>query len=271
MTNFLFLFFGCLLLILIIGKIYYAFVFKKEVSQVFTNSTPKSDLKFGFKQLEGLPDPVQRYFKSVLVENQPYINSVRLTHNGQFKTDIHKNWRDIKGEQYFTTKVPSFIWQGKIGILSAKDMYLHDKGKLVVIFSNLFKIINVQGENYNQGELLRWLAESVWFPTNLLPSEHLKWHAVDDNSAKLTFSYKGMELYYIVSFNENDHIYKLETKRIYKGDKLRYWIGECYKYKELNGVKIPTIMKASWYLNKTEYNYALFNIKEIEYEVNKKF
>lgn len=265
------LFISVLLLILSIGKIIYCLKFKKEVNLVLDNYKIDSTQKFTYKQLEGLPAPVQRYFKNVLSEHQPYINSARLKHNGQFKTGVDKNWCDIKGEQYFTTEIPSFIWKGKIGIMSAKDMYLEGKGKLIVTLFYLFNIVKKEGGNFNQGELLRWLGESVWFPTNLLPNDRLKWHTIDDNSAKLTLTYNKLSLFYIVSFNEDNQIHKLETKRYYQGNNLKTWIGECYKYKEINGIKVPTVIKASWILNKMEHNYALFNVQEIEYDKHTKF
>lgn len=262
---------GVLLLILIIGRIIYATKFRKEVDLVLGNYKNNSNKKFTYKQLEGLPAPVQRYFKNVLAENQPYINSVRLKHNGQFKIGVNKNWCDIQGQEYFTTEIPSFIWKGKIGVLSAKDMYLEGKGKIVVTLLHIFNIVKKEGGTFNQGELLRWLGESVWFPTNLLPNDRLKWHAIDDSTAKVTFTYNKLSLFYIVSFNEQNQIYKLETKRYFKKDTLKTWIGECYKYKELNGVKVPTVLKASWILNKSEHNYALFNVQEIEYDKQTQF
>jgi hypothetical protein len=253
------------------GKLMYTSKFKKEAREVLSNSVKNSDKKFSHNQLKGLPKPVQEYFKNVLVENQPYINSVRIKHNGQFKPGIDKNWCDVKGEQYYTTEIPSFIWKGKIGMIKAKDMYLNGKGQLIITLLNLFQIKKAEGRNYDQGELLRWLGESVWFPTNLLPSERLQWHAINDTSAKITFTYNHFSLFYIVTFNEKNQISKLETKRYYDDNTLKTWIGECYKYKEINGVKVPTVLKASWHVNKMEHNYAIFHLEEMEYDINQPY
>ncbi len=271
MTPIILIILGFFLFLFIIGKIIYANKFKKEAREVLSNSVKTSKQKFSSKQLKGLPEPVQKYFKNVLVENQPYINTVRLKYIGQFKPGINKNWCDIKGEQYYTTEIPAFIWNGKIGMISAKDGYVHGKGKLVVTLLHLFRIKKAEGRNYDQGELLRWLGESVWFPTNLLPSDRLQWHPINETSAKLTFTYDKMSLFYIVTFNEKDQICKLETKRYYDDNTLKTWIGECYKYKEINGVKVPTVIKASWHVNKVEHNYAIFHLEELEYNKNQPF
>ena len=35
-----------------------------------------------------------------------------------------------------------------------------------------------------QGELMRFFAEAAWYPTALLPSQGVRWQAVDDTSAR---------------------------------------------------------------------------------------
>ncbi len=64
------------------------------------------------EQLRGLPAPVRRYFRHVLVEGQPYYRGLRLRHGGQFKTALKKAWRPISGEQYVTAGPAGFIWLG---------------------------------------------------------------------------------------------------------------------------------------------------------------
>lgn len=67
---------------------------------------------------------------------------------------------------------------------------------------SLKKVVDAQGKNYNYGELFRWLSESGWFPTNLLPSNYLYWTAIDERNAKLSFQYNNLELFFVVSFKD---------------------------------------------------------------------
>lgn len=238
----------------------------KEVTELFSLSGDISNKTFNYEQLDGLPEPVQRYFKHVLKDGQPYISYVRLIHNGQFKTDPKKDWINIKGEQYFTTEKPGFIWEGKTAMFTARDMYLANKGRLVVTLLSLFKIVDGQGESFNQGELLRWLGESVWFPTNLLPSENLQWSPIDSSSAKLTFNYNDIEVFYIVSFNDKNEIIQMKTERYMEEGRLETWVGKFRNYKKINGVIIPTEIEATWKLKEGDYSYVKFNVEKIEYD-----
>ena len=178
-------------IVLVIGRVKLSIQFSKEVKQLFSQSKAISDKTFNYQQLTGLPEPVQRYFKHVLKDGQPYISYARITHDGQFKTGFDKDWINIKGEQYATTEKPGFIWKGTTSMFIARDMYIAGKGRLVVSLFSLYNVVDAKGEQYNQGELLRWLGESILYPTNLLPGERLQWFAIDSQTAKLTFNYNG--------------------------------------------------------------------------------
>ena len=216
-------------------------------------------------QFSGLPEPVQQYFKHVLKDGHPYISHIRLTHDGQFKTGQVKDWVNIKGEQYFTTDKPGYIWKGTTTMFTARDMYIADKGRLIVTLFSLVNVVDGKGEQYNQGELLRCLGESVWFPTNFLPSGRLQWFTIDAHTAKLIYNYNSMSLFYIVTFNAIGEITQLETKRFMGKDKLKTWIGKVSDYKEMNGIIVPTTIEAIWRFEKGNFSCAKFNVKKIEY------
>ena len=79
-----------IIITLLVGKFLLSKQFHKEVSELFSQSKNISNKIFNYEQLSGLPEPVQRYFKHVLKEGQPYISYVRLKHNGQFKNNTRK-------------------------------------------------------------------------------------------------------------------------------------------------------------------------------------
>ncbi len=258
--------FGLLTIILIIGKVILSIQFNAEVRQLFAESKKISGKTFRQEALIGLPEPVQRYFKRVLQEGQPYISYVRITHDGQFKTGLDKNWVNITGEQYATTERPGFIWKGHTALFTARDMYIADKGRLVVSLFSLIKVVDGQGENYDQGESLRWLGESVLYPTNLLPGERLQWSPIDAQSAELTFHYHTLSLFFRVTFNALGEITQMETKRYMDEKNLETWVIKADNYKTLHGVGVPTSFEVLWRLEKGDFPYARFYIQTIEYD-----
>jgi hypothetical protein len=258
-------------IVIILFRINYTRNFEKNINLLYSNLINATENSFSYSQLEELPQPVQKYFKLAIPANQPYIRCVRLKHVGQFKTAPDKPSKDIIGEQYFITSSPGFIWKGKLGPVTAQDMYLVDKGKLSVSLLETFPIMKTEGETVDQGELLRWLGESVWFPTNLLPNDQLEWEPIDSATAKLIYNHNNLSIYFIVSFNEKGEITQLQTERYYKGKNLVTWIGHCSGYKMIHGFTIPTEIKATWKLNTGDHTYANFKLTEIEYDIPEKF
>ncbi|MEN2283422.1 DUF6544 family protein [Algoriphagus sp. SE2] len=263
--------FGLILIFFLLRRMQASFKFKKEVQTLFSESKSNWKKKFYKDQLDKLPEPVQRYFNYVLKEGQPYINYARIKHVGQFKPGIDKDWINVKGEQYASTQRPGFIWKGTTSLFVAKDMYISDKGRLLVSILSLFNIVNASGEHYDQGELLRWLGESVMYPTNLLPSERLKWTPIDSNSAKLNFGYKQHSLFFKITFNEIGEITEMETKRYMDEKNLETWLIKTTDYKLFENVLIPTGFDVIWRLEKGDYSYAKFIITEAEFNNPKKF
>lgn len=259
------------IIMLSIGKIYFSKQFSKQVKELFSQSKIISNKTFRYEQLSGLPEPVQRYFKHVLKEGQPYISYARLTHDGQFKTGLDKKWGVIKGEQYFTLEKPGYVWKGSTPLFSARDMYIADEGRLIVTLLSLVNVVDEQGEEFNEGEFQRWLAESVWFPTNLLPSEKLHWSPIDTNTAKLIFSYNELSVTYVVTFNSIGEITEMQTSRFMEKDKKEIWIGKMYDYKEMNEVLVPTNIEAIWRLETGDFPYAKFRVHKLEYDIPEQF
>ena len=232
--------------IFIAGRIHLYVQFTKQVESLFDSTPGFQPETFSYGQLDGLPRPVQLYFRHVLKEGQQYTAFARIRHAGWFKTGLDRDWVAITGEQYYTVKKPGFIWKGETSMFTARDMFLNDKGALKVTFFSVFTIVNAEGPAYNQGELLRWLGECVWFPTALLPGEYVSWSAVDSSTAMLNMNYKGISIYYRVSFNEKNEISRMETKRYMDGNRLETWIGTPSDYREINGTVIPVKIEGAW-------------------------
>lgn len=240
----------------------------KEVSRLFNVSENISSRLYNSDIIKGLPVPVQRYFNFSLSENQSYISYVRLKHSGEFKPQ--DKWTPIKGEEYFTTQNPGFIWFGKIPLLSAKDIYYNGEGNLVIKLLSFIKIANLKGEEINQGELLRWLAEAPCFPTALLPSDKLTWESIDDSSAKVIFTDNNLTIEGIFHFADSGEITHFKAKR-FRDKTLEDWTGYYKDFRTVDSMKIPFHLEVAWNLQPGDLKYVNFTIDTIEFNNPKKY
>lgn len=242
----------------------------KKVNKLFSEANTVSKT-FQYEDLSDLPEPVKRYFRYALQDNQPYLSFLRLEHTGTFKSGIGKEWMNIKGEQYFTARPPGFTWIGNTRVFKAVDSYVFNQGNLSVYLFGLLRIVNSKGPTVDQAEMLRWLGESVWMPTNLLPDKHIKWTPIDEHTAKITFTHDRHTVFYTVYFNDKGQIIKLETERYMDKNQLEKWIGHVSDYRKVNGMMIPHEIKATWMLEEGWHTYAHFYVTKFEYDIPEKF
>lgn len=223
------------------------------------------DQEYDERMIVDLPIPVQRYFRFVLDDGQPFVRQVSLSHTGTFKTKVGGEWLDISGSQYFNAGQPGFAWIGKTSMFTAHDLYINNAGALRVYLFGWIRVVNETGRHIDQGELLRWLGESVWFPTNLLPSENLTWTPIDENNARVTFTHGNLSVWYDVGFDESGAITELSTERYMEEDRLEEWIGRLGNWQKAEGMRVPMYIEAAWQLDEGEHCYARFDVAEIRY------
>lgn len=248
------------------AKMYSSVQFNNEVRALFRSSGTTSQNTFTYARLTGLPDPVQRYFKHVLKEGQPYIRYVRLKHGGTFRTSPDADWMAIEGEEYFTADTPGFIWKGQTTLFTARDMYLLGSGGLKVSLISFIPLMNKTGPQYDQGELLRWLGENVWFPTNLLPDRGIYWTPIDSLSSNMIYVHQGDTLAFKVTFNHNNEISRLETRRFMDENRMADWVIKLTDYNESGNILVPMKAEVMWRLVTGDFSYARFTIRKIEYD-----
>lgn len=244
--------------------------FHEDLNSMFSHS-PIQTKKVDFTSLETLPYPVQMYFKNTLDDGMNYISYVRLKHSGKFKPSVESKWVDILGEEYFAAATPSFIWRGKIPMVTAIDKYIADEGSLKVKIFDAITVAEAKGAEANQGEFLRWLTEAVLFPTALLPNRYITWSAIDNQNAYLDASYNGINVTVKITFDENFYISKMETKRYMDKNTLLPWIAQVGEYKKFNGITLPTKFSASWDMGEIQHTYVDFTIDTIEFDIAKSF
>ncbi|GAB3643641.1 hypothetical protein GCM10027423_42780 [Spirosoma arcticum] len=251
---------------LLTGRWLVAHQLRRNVADLFALADTGPVDTYDPVQLTDLPAPVQRYFWHVLKPGQPYLRSVRLRHDGQFKTDLKKDWMPITGEEYFLANKPGYVWIGTTTWFTARDQYGAGRGSLTVWFLGTLPIVQGRGPSYDQGELLRWLPEAVWFPTSLLPGGRVIWSPVDDYSATLTLTDHGQTVSCLMSFNERGELVRCQAQRYRDVTHIETWVGHLSNYQDRHGLRVPTRIEAAWVIKGEEKPYARFVLRDIEYD-----
>ncbi|MBL8345179.1 MAG: hypothetical protein JNN03_07040, partial [Rubrivivax sp.] len=156
-----------------------------------TERTAPAAIRFDPAELEGLPAPVQRYFRTVLTAGQPIVAAATIEHTGEFNMgEARDNWKPFTSRQRIVTARPGFVWDARIAFVPGLAVRVHDAyvagaGRLHAAVAGLFTVADLQGTpDLAEGELMRFFAEAAWVPTALLPSQGVRWEAVDEHSAR---------------------------------------------------------------------------------------
>lgn len=228
-----------------------------------------------FNGFDALPAPVARYFRATLKEGQPFIRTARIQQQGEFW--LKSEWIPFTAQQYFSATPPGMIWDADMQMnallnVRVRDAYVGGQGFMQGKLLALIPVMNEQGNaELKAGAMQRYLAEAVWLPTALLPSENLQWSAIDDERALATLTDAGLTVSLEFRFNDNGEIISVYTPgRYYREDDGRYvlkpWAGYHRAYAERSGMRIPIEGEVEWQLPNGRLPYCKLNIVGIEYE-----
>ncbi|WP_310429741.1 DUF6920 family protein [Chamaesiphon sp. VAR_48_metabat_135_sub] len=229
---------------------------------------------YDLKELEGLPDPVQRFFRVVLKEGQPIVAAVNLSQQGIFNmSETAAKWSPFTATQLVTTQRPGFDWDARIQMAPGVSAFVHDAyvlgaGSLHASLLGLFTVADVRGTpQAAQGELLRFFAEMPWYPTALLPSQGVRWEAIDDTSARATLTDAPTTVSLLFRFNAQGTIETMRAEARYR-DKLTAmpWSGRFWNYSVCNEMLIPLEGEVGWEYPDGIRLYYKGKVTEINYE-----
>ena len=248
-------------------------------ARLSTGAVPQRARSVDFAELAGLPAPVQAYFRRVLVEGLTIPNRVRLRQRGQFNLANqigNSRWVPFESSQQVATQGPGFVWCARMWLAPGLGVGLVDacvpgEGVLRAAWWGWIPLARLQGRGAAaEAELMRYLAEAVWYPTALLPSQGVRWEPIDTRSARAYFTDCGIKLAMIFHFNEQALIdsVSVATRGRQRGKVLcpTPWIGRFWHYEERGGVQIPLCGEAAWQLPEGELLYWSGTITKIEFD-----
>ncbi len=222
--------------------------------------------------LADLPAPVQRYLNHTGVVGKPWVNSVHLKQSGRFRQGLERPWMPMTAVQSYTTYPPAFIWNARfkvagLPLLRARDKYASGHGHMFGKLLGLFTVFDVRGEQLDQGAMLRYLGEMVWFPSAFL-GENITWVAVDDYTAQVTLTDHGKSVSAFMHFDETGKVTNFTADRHREVDgefSLDPWSTPVTKYGMMAGLYLPVCGQAVWNLPAGDFVYIEVEITEITY------
>lgn len=221
--------------------------------------TQPAEPTVNFRELGTLPPPVQRYLRLVLTDGAPIIVAARFHHTGTFNSsEAGERWSSFTSVQDTEAHGPAFIWDARIHMIPRVPVRVHDayiagQGLLHASILGAFSVADLHDTtDIAAGELMRWLAETTWYPTALLSSQGIRWTAVDAHSARATLVHGTLTITLLYTFGVDGLIETVlaESRSRTVANRIvpTPWQGRFWNYEKRDGLLVPLDGEVSWLL-----------------------
>ena len=248
-----------------------------EAARIDAKGRLPSPARYDVRELEGLPAPVQRYFRAVLKDGQPVIAAATVDMAGTINMSATgEQWKPFTSRQRVVTRRPGFLWNAQVDMFPGVparvvDSYVAGQGRLMAKLLGLFTVADAHGGGeMARGEFMRYFAEAAWYPTALLPSQGVRWEAADDASANATIVDGPITLTLLFRFNDAGLIASVHAEsRGAGGGKdmvMLPWDCGLSDYQPQDGMLIPMAGEAAWVRPEGRRSYFAGKVRKLSYE-----
>jgi hypothetical protein len=225
------------------------------------------------EMLGGLPEPVQRYLRYTGVVGKPSARRVYLHQRGRVRLGSGQAWIPLHAQQWYSVRPPGFVWDATMRVAGipvgrARDMYQEGQGQMLVKVASLITVADARGEQMDQGSMMRYLSEMMWFPTAFL-EDNISFEGIDATSARVTLTDHGKTASGTLFVDSEGRLTNFVARRYAitggRGD-LRSWSAPVTGYGEFEGLRLPAGVKAVWKLAEGDLEDINVALTELRYD-----
>jgi hypothetical protein len=222
-------------------------------------AAPQSAPVFTPAQLDPLPAPVARYLRTALREGQAIPRRVRVTWTGEFNMGRPgaDRWLPFTAVQDFVPGAPGFVWDARMRIapgiaVHVRDSFVGGRGAMLGKALALLTVVDREdGGDFAVAALQRYLGETIWLPTALLPGQGVHWEALDAQRARASIRAGAATASLEFSFDADGRVVAiLAAQRSYDDGKhpqrLLPWRARVLRHGAIGGVGVPVEATVEW-------------------------
>ncbi len=149
--------------------------------------------------------------------------------------------------------------------VAGRDRYADGRGHMLIKAAALVDVVDAAGPPIDQGSALRFLAETVWFPSAAL-APYLTWAPIDAHRARVTMRDHDLEVSAVFEFDAEGRVTGMLAQR-YQGSgadaRLRPWRATSTAWGRFDGVEVPVAGAVSWVEDDGDFTYYRWELTEL--------
>lgn len=241
-----------------------------EVSRLLAQRIPRSETPVTAADLDHMPEPVQRWLRWAGAVGTRCPETVHLKQHGRFRLGPDKPWMSFSAQEHYTIHPPGFVWPARFRIapfvtIEGRDAYMDGHGSIDMRLCGVIPVARQRGPEMDQGALLRFLNEIVWFPAAAL-EPYIAWDAIDASSARATITYGDVTAAAEFMFDDQGRPIDMRATRyrtVGSGYALSDWSTPFSAYGEFAGIRVPTAGRGVWTLEDGDFCYVELRVDDV--------
>jgi hypothetical protein len=213
-----------------------------------------------------LPAPVERYFRTVVGERVPLIESAVLTGRGRLRFSgltFPTRFRFIHAAGRGYRHYIECTWFG-LPVLKANEGYLDGHARMELPFG----VVENEPKMDIDANLNLW-SEAIWFPSVLATDPRVRWEAIDATTARLIVPFGEAEDSCTVAFDEQTGLIRSMESLRYHTPSDETKVTERFQplgWQTFHGIRIPSSGALTWLDEGTPW--LVVTLEDVAYNVD---
>ena len=252
------------------GSFYFQSMVRQDIERLLKKSSRPATI-LTEENIANLPPVVQTWLSNAHVLGKSLPNITHITQKGSMRTDPSSEWLSFDADQYFSISPPAFVWNARVETdflisITARDKYEDGKGNMLIKIGSLIPIANSLGKEIDQGTMLRFMAEMIWFP-QAVTSPYLSWQQTGPRHAKVIMHYQNVSAEGFFTFNAEGFPTQFEAQRYgeFNGKfSKETWSIAITNYSVFNGMRIADACDVTWKLKDGDFSWLKLTVLNID-------
>jgi len=210
---------------------------------------------------DSLPEPARRYFRYTIPPGEPIRTVVEIEMNGELGLGTQENpkYSPMRARQILASPV-GLVWRLSSGAISGSDGVTPETSWTRFWLFGLIPIVRAGDDlDHQRSAFGRVVAEGAfWTPATLLPGPHVRWEAVDSDTARAVVRRGELEQTVEITVEASGRPSKVviwrwsnaNAEQTYRVQSFGGYLGE---FKSFIGYRLPTRVEGGNLIDTDEY------------------